>query len=183
MANDASNVSVAGDGMVAYGPLTATAPTGLGALPAGFEDVGYISEDGVVESTEQSIEKIKAWQRNATVRSTVTEGESTYSFTMIETKAATVELAFGVTVGDDGSYVKNPGAERPHQSFIIDVIDGERLERQYIPDGQVTELGEITRANGEPVGYEVTITAYDNASIGGSSKVWDTALGATAPTP
>lgn len=181
MANDASNVSVAGDGIIAYGPLTATAPTGLGALPTGFEDVGYISEDGLVESTEQSIEKIKAWQRNATVRSTVTEGESTYSFTMIETKAATIELAFGVEVGADGSYVKDAGKERPRQSFIFDVIDGDRIERQYVPDGQVTELGEITRANGEAVGYEVTITAYDNAAIGGSAKVWDTALGATVP--
>lgn len=179
MANDASNVSVAGDGLVAYGALTATAPTGLGALPVGFEDVGYISEDGIVESTEQSVEKIKAWQRNAHVRSTVTEGESTRTFTMIETKKETVELAFGITVDVDGSYVKNPGVERPHQSFILDVIDGDRIEREYIPDGQVTELSEITKRNGEPVGYEVTVTAYDNAALGGSSKVWDTALGAT----
>lgn len=183
MANDASNVSVAGDGIIAYGDLDAAAPTGLGALPAGFTDVGYISEDGVTEETEQSVEQIKAWQRNAVVRSTVTEGTTTFSFTMIETKAETVELAFGVTVEADGSYVKNAGRERPRKSFIIDVIDGDRIERQYIPDGQVTELGEITRAAGEPVGYEVTITAYDNDGIGGSVKVWDTALGATVPTP
>lgn len=183
MALDATNVSVAGDGIVAVAPLETTGPTGLGALPAGFEDLGYISEDGVTESTDQSVEQIKAWQRNAVVRTSVTEGTTTFSFTMIETKAATIELAFGVTVEADGSYVKNPGAERPRQSFIIDVIDGERLERQYIPDGQVTELGEITRANGEPVGYEVTITAYDNDAINGAVKVWDTALGATAPTP
>lgn len=180
MANDASNVSVAGDGIIAVGELTAAAPAGLGALPVGFTDLGYISEDGVTESTEQSVEKIKAWQRNAVVRSTVTEGETTFSFTMIETKRETIELAFGTEVDSDGSYVKNPGKERPRKSFIIDVIDGDRVERQYIPDGQVTELGEITRANGEAVGYEVTISAYDNADIGGAVKVWDTALGAVA---
>lgn len=180
MALDATNVSVAGDGIVAVGPLTATAPTGLGVLPTGFVDLGYISEDGVTESTEQSVEKIKAWQRNAVVRSTVTEGETTFSFTMIETKRETIELAFGATVDEDGSYVKNPGKERPRKSFIIDVIDGDRVERQYIPDGQVTELGEITRANGEAVGYEVTISAFDNADIGGAVKVWDTSLGAVA---
>lgn len=181
MALDATNVSVAGDGIVAVGALTATAPTGLGDLPVGFTDLGYISEDGVTESTDQSVEKIKAWQRNAVVRSVVTEGETTFSFTLIETKAETVELAFGVTVGVDGSYVKDSGKERPHQSFIIDVLDGDRRERSYIPDGQVTELGEITRVAGEPVGYEVTITAFDSAGIGGSVKVWDTALGATVP--
>lgn len=179
MALDATNVSVAGDGIVAVAPLATTGPTGLGVLPTGFVDLGYISEDGVTESTDQSVEQIKAWQRNAVVRSTVAEGTTTFSFTMIETKAATVELAFGAEVDVDGSYVKNPGKERPRQSFIIDVIDGDRLERQYIPDGQVTELGEITRANGEAVGYEVTITAYDNEGIGGAVKVWDTALGAT----
>ena len=178
MANDASNVSVAGDGIVATAPLETAGPTGLGVLPTGFNDLGYISEDGVTESTEQSVEKIKAWQRNAVVRSTVTEGETTFSFTLIETKKETVELAFGVTVEADGSYVKNPGADRPHQSFIIDVIDGDRTERSYIPDGQVTELGEITRVNGEAVGYEVTVTAFDNAAIGGAVKVWDSALGA-----
>lgn len=181
MALDASNVSVAGDGIVAVGALTATAPTGLGALPAGFTDLGYISEDGVTESTDQSVEKIKAWQRNAVVRSVVTEGESTFSFTLIETKKETVELAFGVTIAGDGSYVKDAGAERPHRSFIIDVVDGGRQERSYIPYGQVTELGEVTRVNGEPVGYEVTITAFNSDAIGGSVKVWDSALGAVIP--
>ena len=181
MALDASNVSVAGDGILAYGEATATAPTGLGALPVGFTDVGYISEDGVVESTEQSVEKIKAWQRNAFVRQSVTEGEITFSCTLIETKKETIELAFGVTVGVDGSYVKTPGKSHPIRSFILDVIDGERLERSYIPSGQVTELGEINRVNGEPVGYEITITALDNSTIGGSVQVWDTLLGATVP--
>lgn len=181
MALDASKVSVAGDGIVAVGPLTATAPTGLGALPTGFTDLGYISEDGVTESTDQSVEKIKAWQRNAVVRSVVTEGESTFSFTLIETKKETVELAFGVTVDGSGSYVKDAGKERPHRSFIIDVVDGGRQERSYIPDGQVTELGEVARVNGEPVGYEVTITAFNSAALGGSVKVWDSALGAVIP--
>lgn len=179
MALDASNVSVAGDGILAYGEATATAPTGLGALPVGFVDVGYISEDGVTEATEQSVEKIKAWQRNAVVRTSVTEGSVTFSCTLIETNAATIELAFGVEIGGDGSYVKRPGVSHPVRSFILDVIDGDRLERSYFK-GQVTELGEIQRVNGEPVGYEVTIEAIEDTAIGGAVKVWDTQLGAVA---
>ena len=31
-------------------------------------------------------------------------------------------------------------------------------------------------ANGEAIGYEVTIAAYPDSTIGGNAKVWDTAL-------
>ena len=57
------------------------------------------------------------------------------------------------------------------------MIDGGNLERVYIPAGEVVEIGEKVYANGEPIGYEVTVTAYPSTAIaGGSAKVWSTAL-------
>lgn len=178
MAQNAANVRVAVDGMLAVAPLATAAPTSaVSTLPATWVDLGYFSEDGVTESTSQSSDKIKAWQRAATVRTTITEGESTYKGQLIETKKDTIELAFGTTVDSvTGSYVKSPTKDRPRKSFVLDVIDGAVISRTYIPDGQVTEIGDVVYRNGEPIGYEVTITAYENTGIGGSAKVWDTSL-------
>lgn len=181
MAQDANNVSVAGDGIVAVGPLTATAPTGLGALPAGFVDLGYVSDDGVTEESEKSIDYIRAWQRNDVVRTSTTEASLKFSFKLIEVKKEVVEFVYGVTIADDGSFVKVPGRDNPRVKFILDVIDGDRLERQYAPSAQVTEIAEINRQNGEAFGYEVTVETFYSAEIEGNAKVWDTQLGATAP--
>jgi hypothetical protein len=48
--------------------------------------------------------------------------------------------------------------------------------RYYIPEGEVTEVGDRTYASGEPIGYDVTISAYPNATLAGSAHVWMTAL-------
>jgi hypothetical protein len=82
-----------------------------------------------------------------------------------------------VTSGaSDGNFVVIPSSTGGQKSFIIDVVDGSELIRTYIPNGEVTEVGDRVYASGEPIGYEVTITAYPNTTVGGSAKVWATAL-------
>jgi len=180
MAKDTTEVRVAVDGVVASGLTTATAPTdAVTALPTGFNDLGYVSEDGVTESHSQSIEKIKAWQKSSVVRSTVTEGESTFGLTLIQTNADTLAEYYGATVSAEGAIVVDPTRERPHRSYIIDVIDGDEVIRTYIPDGQVTEVGDQVYQAGAPIGYEITITAYDNAAIGGVATKWYASLDTT----
>lgn len=179
MAKDTTEVRVAVDGVVASGLTSAAAPTNATtAAPIGFSDLGYVSEDGVTESTSQSIEKIKAWQKSAVVRSTVTDGEVTFGLTLIQTNAATLAEYYGAAVAVDGSLIVDPLRERPHRSYLIDVIDGAEVIRTYIPDGQVTEVGDQVYKGGEPIGYEITITAYDNAALGGSAKKWYASLAA-----
>ena len=184
MAKDTTEVRVAVDGVVASGLTSATAPTNaVVALPAGFFDLGYVNDSGVTETTSQTVGKIRAWQKGAVVRTTVTEGEASYKLVLIQTSRATLAEYYGADVAADGSIVLNPLRERPHRSYIIDVIDGSEVIRTYIPDGQVTEVGDQVYAAGVPIGYEVTITAYDNATIGGAAKKWYATLGvATIPT-
>jgi hypothetical protein len=43
-------------------------------------------------------------------------------------------------------------------------VDGDVDIRIVIPDGQVTERGDVTYANGEAIGYDVTVTAYPDDS-------------------
>lgn len=179
MATDSSKVRVAVTGEVLVGATAATAPTGTGGTTTGFTGLGYVSEDGVTETRDRSADDIKAWQNGDTVRTVVTDGNLTFSFTLLETKKETVELFYGTTVTQtvtDGSFVIVPTNTGGRKSFILDVVDGAELRRTYIPSGEVTEVGDIVYSNGEPIGYEVTVTAYSSPSISGNAKVWSTAL-------
>lgn len=175
MAQSIDEVRVGVDGVVSSAPTGSTAPTTVSsALASPWVDLGYVSEDGVTESNSRTTEKVRAWQRAAVVRTLVTEGETTFSMTLLQTNASTLAEYYGLEASDindtDGSFVSSPTKDAPHRAYVIDVIDGDELIRKYIPDGQVTEVGDQVFQNGAPIGYEVTITAYDNAPLGGSVK-------------
>jgi hypothetical protein len=174
---DSSKVRVAVTGEVSVGPTTTAAPTDADTqLPAGFKALGFVSEDGVTETRDRSTNDIKAWQNAATVRTVVTDATLTYQFTMIETNADTVALFYGSTVDDtDGSFPIIPASTGGRKSFVLDVVDGDELIRTYVPQGEVTEVGDRVYASGEPIGYDVTITAYPD-NTGKAAEVWATAL-------
>lgn len=179
MATDSANVRVAVSGEILVGETSASAPSGTGGSTTGFTGLGFVSEDGVTETRDRSSDDIKAWQNAATVRTVITDANLTYTFTLIETKKETVELYYGSEVTEaasDGSFVIVPSNTGGRKSFIIDVVDGDELIRTYVPQGEVTETGDKVYASGEPIGYEVTITAYPDSGIGGSAKVWATSL-------
>jgi hypothetical protein len=160
-------------------PLATTAPTGTAGTTTGFVDLGYVSEDGVTETRERDTEDIKAWQNAATVRTVITDASYAFQCTLIETNPATVAAFYGATVTAgvaDGTFLVIPSATGGRKSFIIDVVDGAELMRYYLPSAEITEVGDRTYASGEPIGYDVTITAYPDATVGGSAKVWMTAL-------
>jgi hypothetical protein len=179
MALDSSNVRVAVSGEVLVGEIGATAPTGTASSTTGYTGLGYVSEDGVTETRERSSDNIKAWQNGDTVRTVVTDSNLTYSFTLLETNAATVELFYGTevtTAVSEGNFLVIPSATGGRHAFILDVIDGAELLRTYVPQGEVTEVGDVVYSNGEPIGYEVTVTAYPDPTLGASAKTWSTAL-------
>lgn len=170
------NVRVAVTGVVAMGPTSATAPVDADSATTGFTDLGYVGEDGVTETRDRSTEKIKAWQNAATVREVVTEGTMTLNCVLIETKKETVELYYGGTVDTaDGSIAIVPTSTGGRHSFVVDVIDGDDFIRTYVPTGEVTEVGDQVYANGEPIGYEVTLTCYPG-SAGWSAKKFYSSL-------
>jgi hypothetical protein len=83
--------------------------------------------------------------------------------TFIETNQDVLELYFGTTITDgelDGDPTKSGG----RKSFVIDVVDGDIVERTYIPAGEITAVGERTLASGDAIGYAVTVTAYADSS-------------------
>jgi hypothetical protein len=168
---DAAKVRVATTGAVYVGSLTAPPPScAASAIPAGYADTGYIGEDGITETYDENTEDIKAWQGGQIVRRVISESSATLNFTMIESKRTTLELYHkGSTITSNGDAegfrldVKPPVPDQ--RRFILDVIDGTSVERIYVPLGEVTERGDITYANADVVGYEVTITCYPSDGI------------------
>jgi hypothetical protein len=164
MALDSDNVRVAVTGAVYVGPTSTAAPTSSSsALAAGFEDLGYVSADGITETIDKTTSQIRAWQNGSLVREVVSEGTYSVTMTFIETKEEVLALYFGASIVDgelDGDPTKSGG----RKSFVIDVVDGSVVERTYIPAGEVTAVGERVLASGEAIGYNVTVTAYADTS-------------------
>jgi len=161
----ADNVRVGITGELNVAPVGTAAPTtSVSTLDTAFIGLGYVSEDGVTESYEDTVEDIVAWQNATVVRSTTTESKATLSCTLIETKGEVLELfhkGSSVEVVSAGQWkIDVLAPEADPRAFVLDVIDGSKHIRIYVPNGEVTERGEIVYANGEPVGYEITITCY-----------------------
>lgn len=160
MALDVDNVRVAITGAFYTGATGSTAPTDSTTAPDGaFDDVGWISEDGITESYDEDNTVIKAWQGGATVRSLTTSTTATLQLTCIETNIVSLELYHRGSVVDDGKIeVKAPVTDK--RAFILDVLDGEDHLRLYVANGEVTERGDITYKGDETVSYPLTITCY-----------------------
>ena len=181
--SDATNVRVAVTGAVLKGLTSATAPTGTAGAPVGFNDLGFISEDGVEIELPDAGDStpIKAWQNATTVRiiRTPSDDNPTWKFTLLETSIAVVETYFGVTVTSvvaEGSFEFKSSTLRPFDSYIVDVIDGAELIRDYVPRGIVTSVGSHKLSNGDPIGYEVTVEGELDPALDYNFTRWATAL-------
>ena len=185
---DSEKVRVALSGAVSVGPLGSPAPTSAASpIPPAYVDVGYISSDGIEESYDEDTQEIVAWQGAAVVRKSIKQSTAELKLTMIETSGVTLELYHkGSHVVSDGAGgwrldVRGPNADP--RSFIIDVIDGTKLIRIYVPNGEVTERGAAKYINDDAVGYEVTITCYPVDDVVMTKFSTDPAWGYSGPPP
>lgn len=159
MALSADNVNVAVTGKVYVAPTSATAPTGSDSTLTGFTELGYVSADGITVTHDRSTSQIRAWQNSDLVREVTTEATTTYAMTLLESNEDVIETYFGATI-TGGKIQVNPSATGGRKSWVIDVVDGSEVIRHYIPTGEVTAVEAQTFANGEAIGYGITITAY-----------------------
>lgn len=164
--NQTKNVSVGKGVKGGYffaAPIGTARPDALEALGAEFKNLGYISDDGVTESVDEDATDVNDLNGD-NVLSEQASHTKTFGLTLIETKAATLREYFGdacVTDADGMITVEEVSGARVSKAYVFDfVLQGGRRERIFIPNGKVTEVGEIARSSGEVVGYEVTITCF-----------------------
>ena len=173
MANTATNVTVGKpnvSGAVYRAPLGTTLPTdATTALDAAFVSLGYVSEDGLSNNNELSVEATKAWGGIIVLRS-LTEMNDEFSLTLIETKNEDVlKAVYGddnVTVDASGNITVNVVAEDPEEAvWVFELaLRGGIAKRIVIPDGAITSRDEITYNDSDAVGYGITISAYPDTN-------------------
>jgi len=173
MANNAQNVTAGKpkvSGAIYRAPLGTTLPTDAStALDPAFVGLGYASEDGLVNSNTPTSENIKAWGGDI-VLTTLTEKPDTFQFTLIEAlNAEVLKAVYGdsnVTVDSDGKIaLKANSTQQPNCAWVFELVlkDG-ALKRIVIPDAGISEVGDITYADGSAVGYQTTISAMPDGN-------------------
>lgn len=154
------NLAVSGGILVA--PTGTERPsTHAGPYDAAYASVGYVSDEGVVETSERSTEEIRAWGGQK-IRTVQTEFGTSLALTLIESRNAdALKLVFGednVSEASGEIVIKRNEKVLPHRQFIIDMLDGENSRHLDIGYGQVTEVGDISYVDGEAISYELTIS-------------------------
>lgn len=164
-------------GAVYRAPLGTELPTSAtAALGEAFKGLGYVSEDGLTNATER--ETVKAWGGDI-VASTITD---TFQFTLIEAmNVDVIEAVYGEEnvsgTAESGIVIKVNETVQNACVWVFDVVlKGGVKKRIVVPHGAVSEVGDVTYNESDPLGYETTITATaDDAGqthyeyIGGSS--------------
>ncbi|WP_408931136.1 hypothetical protein ACKFRM_06855 [Corynebacterium sp. YSMAA1_1_D6] len=132
---------------------------GLNAKPAGF-----IGEDGLTKTVDRSTEKIKDWNKD-TVIVLETDHSVVVKFTFLEAANANVlKAVYGkdnVKIEGKNITVSDAAGELPHFSFVGELNGGEgKKGRIFVPDGQVTNVADITFKKDDVIKYEVEVECF-----------------------
>ncbi len=173
MANTVTNVSAGkpnASGAVYVAAIGSTLPTdATTALDNAFACLGYISEDGLTNTNTPESDTIKAWGGD-TVLTLQTSKEDTFDFTLIEVLNLDV-LKF--VYGEDnvsgtlanGITIEANSAQLESHAIVVEMnLRDDAVKRIVIPNGTVSEIGEISYADNAAIGYACTVNTAPDAS-------------------
>ena len=182
MATSSANVRVGAPdrvtGAVMRAPLgTALPTTPIVAPGVAFKDLGYVSEDGISVAQSSTWEKIRDWGGDQ-VRTFLSDFTGTLSWTFLETQDDALKATYGdnnVTITaatvSTGKYtaVKLNSTEPTAGAWLFNMSDSitddvARTMRIVVPNGQITERGEISFSRNAAIMYPVTLETYPDAT-------------------
>lgn len=153
-------------GAVYVAPAGTTLPTdATTALDEAFVNLGYVSEDGLVESIETDTTDITAWGGD-TVLSGQTSFSATYTVNLLETSPEVMKLLYGednVTASGDALTSVNVTADVLDKCVVVFevALTGGRIERIVLPSAQIVDRsGEVSYTDGEAIVYPAAFKAY-----------------------
>lgn len=156
-------------GPILSAPRGTAIPTSLDdTIPAGFVDSGYISEDGLTLTPERSTETVRDWS-GSVVRELLTEFTARLAWSHLETNEQSLRNYLGddnVTVTDaDATNGKRITAllrstEMPRKPWLFKIKDGDARVLIAVPDGQISETGEVSFIKSGALTWPVTLSTY-----------------------
>ncbi len=159
--------------------LTSGSSAALVALPTGWEDLGYVTKDGVGYGRETEQSEVTSFGSQQPTRTDQVSDVLSMTVTAQETKLLTLGLYIGIdTTGIQAAattgetrIAKPQFAASYHYRvlglFIDEVEEGEIYMARYFPYAKITERGEQTMSDGDdPVTYNLTFRAEEDSSTG-----------------
>lgn len=162
--NNTDNVSSAKGvkgGYIFSAPVGTTLPTDIETtLDPEFKVLGFISEDGYVESLETDSEDMVDMNGDL-MDSPQTSRVESAQFTLAEIKAETLKVQYGddnVTDADGIITVKHNGDSATTRAYVLElVLKNGRRWRKVVPKGQSSELDDLAIAIGELCARALTV--------------------------
>jgi hypothetical protein len=165
MPQDLSAIIVGQTGKVYKAPIATVAPTDpVAPWGVGWIDLATISEDGMTVAFNEDSSDIKQWG-GGVVRKLITGSETTFAFKCLESSKQVMEAFYKTAVDDVEGSLEIKGGVRAEAAWGIDVLDGATHVRYVIPRGEMTGRGDVVHKADEAMGYEFTVTAYQDANL------------------
>ena len=171
MAKNLANIRIYGDqeSVVYVAPKGSTLPTTLAAPTAPFQDLGWLSEDGVDISREVSTTDFTAWQGGTIVRSKVSGVKDTLKIVCLEETAIALGLLYpgatSATATGTTTITVAGGSKSNEKALVVDFIDDAVTKRYAIARAEVTGTGTVSHKNSDMTMYEFTFTIYGGFNI------------------
>lgn len=167
MALAANEVRKGLTGHLYMAPVGTTMPTDTSTpLSGGWEELGYTSDDGVSFAVDTSTESHTPWQSRRPVRSDVTDQTETLTFTLWQTNADNLKLAYGggtitAGTGDDVIFTPPAAVTDDDKAFVFEVQDGAVIDRFLIYRGSPTLSGDVVFNKSDVTGFELEVVVLD----------------------
>jgi hypothetical protein len=171
-AADLTIIGATGGGWVA--DVGATAPASPIIQPVSpWAPLGAISDDGLTYGFDEDSQEFTPWGLTSPFRTQITKSVRTFGLTLWETARTTVQsVMYRIPVGDlepDGtsgltSFAETASPTPDRRAWWFVAVDGESARGFYVPQGEVSDRSDVSFKQDEISGYEVTITAYPDAS-------------------
>lgn len=165
--------------------LTSGGSSDLAALPAGYEDLGWTSTDGISYGRETEVSEVRSFGSVDPTRADITSDTMTMGVTAQETKLLTLELYSGADLSaleadaTTGEFVIEKPAVPNFRYFrvlglFVDTDDSgdELYVARFMPRARITEVGEQVFSDGDdPIQYNFTFTGFEDSALG-FSHAW-----------
>lgn len=167
--NDSTMVSLGKfkvGGYAYWAPADTTLPTDSAtALPAEYKLLGYLSEDGLTNTTDTDTAEIKD-ANGATVMKIITSYAESYQFALLEVlRAEAAKLRYNsdaVTGNDKSMTIKHQMPSDEDFVLVFEIaMSGDVKDRLVIGNATRAEFGDRQVHAGDPQVYDITVSAND----------------------